>query len=453
MNGKTHKENVLKTGKPEELPDKFVLSRHEINIKERNKKVIVEDDICKISLSNNEYVLIDNFVWDIIKNYWISPGGKYPKIDVNKTYSLHRFIYYNIFNRVPRIGYQIDHKNRSKLDVTIKNLNEVLADTNNRNKEKVKNCTSKYSGVARKGKKWRCQIVFNKQTIAFLYDNELHAAYHYNLLIVEYGLDHCSPFNDVEKPEDFIIKTNRPKNRPIFQKNDKFYYKIGDDKNSILYDTYEETLEQRDLKLKEKKDKNKNDKFNEIDNLPILRNELNEPIIHLSTKNKSGQVKNVTIKIDAHRYHEVLKLGIGLRKNYVNVNKYNMVLSRYLINCTDKLKQVDHKDGDVYNYQMNNLRAVTILQNNQNKGAMPKSSSKFVGVYKSTNDKWRTKIGKKDYGMYATEYEAAMARDMKAYELNLLGNMYRINLPDELQINLFLKALKEENFQFNYLFY
>ena len=46
-----------------------------------------------------------------------------------------------------------------------------------------------------------------------------------------------------------------------------------------------------------------------------------------------------------------------------------------------------------------------------------------------------------------------MERDMEAYNLNLDGNMFRINLIEELQVNLFIKSLKEENFQLNYLFY
>jgi len=54
---------------------------------------------------------------------------------------------------------------------------------------------------------------------------------------------------------------------------------------------------------------------------------------------------------------------------------------------------------------------------------------------------------------YHTEYEAVMFRDMKVYELNLMGNYYKINLPVELQVNLFIKSLSEDMFDFNYLFY
>lgn len=42
---------------------------------------------------------------------------------------------------------------------------------------------------------------------------------------------------------------------------------------------------------------------------------------------------------------------------------------------------------------------------------------------------------------------------MQAYKYNLEGNLYRINLPEDLQVNLFIKALSEEHFNFQYLFY
>lgn len=49
------------------------------------------------------------------------------------------------------------------------------------------------------------------------------------------------------------------------------------------------------------------------------------------------------------------------------------------------------------------------------------------------------------------EYDAAIDRDMKAYEINLLGNYYKINLLEDLQVNLFIKSLSEE--YFNSLYY
>lgn len=221
-----------------------------------------------------------------------------------------------------------------------------------------------------------------------------------------------------------------------------------------MFNSYEEAYEKRLLHLNDIKNKKIEVKNNQIDTLPILRNDKNEPIINLSTKHKSGKITNVTIKVDAHRYHELLKLGLSLTAEYVSVYKYKMVLSRYLLNCTDKLKVVDHKDGDVTNYQMNNLRIITVTQNSQNKGTSHRSVSKYVGVsFDKKKHKWRGYIKEKTFGSFDDEYSAAMARDLKAYELNLFGNMFRINLPDELQVNLFLKAMKENHFQLNYLFY
>ena len=167
----------------------------------------------------------------------------------------------------------------------------------------------------------------------------------------------------------------------------------------------------------------------------------------------------VTITVDAHRYHELKMYTITPTKGYANisVNGKNMPLGRYLMDCTDSKKHVDHKDRDPTNYQINNLRIVTPEQNEQNKSSKPGSSSRYVGVtYNTDCNKWQANIKykkTKQTSIHVTEYMAAMVRDMYAYKLNLLGNLFNINLPDELQSNLFIKSLSENSFDFNYLFY
>jgi hypothetical protein len=406
-----------------------------------------------VILNDKTKILVNDFIWDLIKNYQIT-AGKYPKIDINqKSYLLHRYVYYCLYHRSPRPGYVVDHVYGDTLDITIENLREFTNGENNRNCKKIDNCTSKFHGVSyiKARDKWQCELYVNNKTINYRYNNELHAAYHYNLLIKQYKLEYCSPLNNIKKPDDFILKINQPKTRTlpecIHEKKGGFCYRILDTYSSP-FNTIEEALDA----LQKKRNEKIQAKILEIESLPILRNDQGQAIIHLSTTNKKGVTKQFTISVDSHKYHELLTLGLSMRKDYVHISKINMSLSRYLTNCTDKKKVVDHRDCNKLNYQMNNLRIITTRQNSQNRLAMPDSTSKYVGVSKS-HDSWASSIGGKMIGHYSTEYEAVTIRDMKAYELNLAGALYKINLPAELQMNLFIKAMNEDNFQLDYLFY
>lgn len=452
LTGVAHENRVLASGTVEDYSI-FHLTVAQRSIMDINENVVIQNNICTVTLPKGSIVLIDDYVWDIIKNYSIY-SSTYPMITVGtENYRLHRYIYYNVFSRPMRPKYQVDHKNQNVIDATTDNLREFTHGEQSRNRGKIENCTSEYYDVSfhKNRNKWQFHIPFNGTDISYRYHDQLHAVYHRDLLIKEYGLDYCTQMNNIEKPDDFIPHIKKIKNRGlpdcIFDKKGGYCYRLHD-KYSNPFVTIEEALdalnEQRSVEAQEKIDK--------ILEPPILRNANGNAIINIFHTSKLGITTQFSILVDTHLYHELLLLELGMRNNYVHISKLNISLSKYLTKCTDPLKVVDHRDGNTSNYQLNNLRPVTIEQNAQNKLSRPNSSSIYVGV-SIAHGLWSANIKRTYLGRHLTEYDAVIIRDMKAYELNLLGNMYRINLPVELQMNLFIKALNEEHFQFDYLYY
>lgn len=92
---------------------------------------------------------------------------------------------------------------------------------------------------------------------------------------------------------------------------------------------------------------------------------------------------------------------------------------------------VDHIDGNGLNNRRCNLRVCNYQQNAANTGPRG-GTSRFVGV-RRRGDKWEAGVqcrGKYYHlGTFATEIEAAKARDRKAYEL--WGPYAYLNFPED----------------------
>tara|TARA_R110000803_G_scaffold179392_1_gene241790 strand:+ start:872 stop:1351 length:480 start_codon:yes stop_codon:yes gene_type:complete len=112
----------------------------------------------------------------------LKPNKGYIRININnKLYYLHRIIY-KYFNEDWDITYstnnQIDHININSLDNRIENIRVVNNSQNQRNKNKKKNCSSKFIGVCwhKKNRKWRAKITINgKDKHLGTFDNEEEA--------------------------------------------------------------------------------------------------------------------------------------------------------------------------------------------------------------------------------------------------------------------------------------
>jgi hypothetical protein len=105
--------------------------------------------------------------WNCCSNNKTNKNG-YINIGINKKlYYLHRLIYkyHNEDFDLTDISHnnQIDHININPLDNRIENLRAVNHSINQRNKNKSKNCSSKYIGVSwsKANSKWLSQIKIN----------------------------------------------------------------------------------------------------------------------------------------------------------------------------------------------------------------------------------------------------------------------------------------------------
>lgn len=93
----------------------------------------------------------------------VSPITGYMHVTIkNRTYLLHRIIWFWIFGIWPK---QVDHKNKIKTDHAIHNLRDCTSLSNHRNKNTPKNNRSGFKGVefVKRQNKWRARVSVNYQ--------------------------------------------------------------------------------------------------------------------------------------------------------------------------------------------------------------------------------------------------------------------------------------------------
>jgi hypothetical protein len=105
-----------------------------------------------------------------------------------------------------------------------------------------------------------------------------------------------------------------------------------------------------------------------------------------------------TWSLDDHGYIKSRKMGL---------------LSRWLMQCDDSSKVVDHIDRCRTNNCRSNLRVVTYSVNAYNRTRDPRHTNKYLGVV-PWKGKWRVRLRNICYGTYNTQEHAAMAYDHHA---------------------------------------
>jgi hypothetical protein len=394
----------------------------------RNKKGNI---ICETFVDKDVYYHIIN------NNFKLSYSSNYARINyminnIKNTCLLHHYIYYIYFINDKSPNMVIDHINNDKLDNRIHNLREITQSDNNRNKLKSINASSQYYGVKKHYNKWQCCVNYNDIKYTYVYENEIHAAHHYDLMIKEFNLQ-FNKLNNVDKPEDFVLKVKRVKNKldnlPLgimYASKNTFYYKINC-KKICGFKTVNDAVESRNKYLEEKRMK----KVQSLQS-PIKRNDKNIAIIKLYKKKKEiGE-----ILVSDEDYYKVISHKWNLPDKYVmgHVNNKPVMLSRFIMNCNDANLVVDHIDGNTLNNTRNNLRILTTLENSQNKSKKKNTSSQYIGVsYVKSRKKWLSQLVSKGkplfFKYFNSELEAAQYRNNFILELNKTDqSYYKINI-------------------------
>lgn len=107
-------------------------------------------------------------------------------------------------------------------------------------------------------------------------------------------------------------------------------------------------------------------------------------------------------------------------------------IAYFMHHGVEAVGEVDHINGDRADNRACNLRDTSVSQNRRNVPSHTDAASKFIGVARARNSRWRAYCSDQSgrfvsLGQYATEEEAARARDRYAHAQ--FGEYVRLNLP------------------------
>jgi hypothetical protein len=321
---------------------------------------------------------------------------------------LHRFIM-----KATKQDSLIDHINGNKLDNRKVNLVFSNPVKNVQNRNKKKNCTSKYIGVNydKKINKWRCSIKINTKSKCIRFDDEEHAAYWYDQLALAMHGPYAK-INNLGKPDNFIEPIEKQKELPKgirLTRVGTYQARITIDKKTITVGSFE-TLDQARDALERKKKELELNKQQKILLQQIIRNEDKIAIINNNL-------------VDDDKYHDLVKYKWILNNGYyqANINGKIIKMHRYIMNAKDG-EIIDRINNNKLDNRIINLRNSTFSLNSYNKEKKNNMTTDYIGVclYKKTG-KFKAGISKDNIyyylGYYDTPEKAAIEYNKKAIEL------------------------------------
>lgn len=354
----------------------------------------------EILLSNEDFNNLQNVKWKVIK----PDNDVYFQIH-KKEYILDLYIYQEILKLTIQKDHIIEHINNNNLDNRRENL-IVVYYPNQLNKN------SKYNGVSfnKNNNKWLSSIIINNKIVSSCYENEIDAAYQYDLYVEKYNLYYKK--NNIAKPNNIteIFKNNNYLASGIVKYKNKYkiYIDINNKKYNIEICETCETLEIA-IKIKSIVENIKTKKYDllcEIKSCNKYKNEEGNYIFIISNKE---------VIIDKNMYFNMYKYNWYINKEG-NIRCKEYLLSRFILKC-DKTLIVDYINGNILDNRKCNLRIITQKQNTINKRERINKSCKYIGVnYNYNKKKWIAEIQindiKRYLGEFDNEIEAALIRDI-----------------------------------------
>lgn len=261
----------------------------------------------------------------------------------------------------PKQGYVVDHANRIKNDNRRCNLRHITSSENAQNQNG--RGVSHYKNVTPRSGKWAVQVQkHGVSKYGGLFDDELHAAYQANCLMKElYGdtanLNCDEEGNEIEKPQGFEIKEERPLPKHIYRRKALYAAIITTHGKTFRRST--ETIEDAVKALKEAEDFKKSIRLKKEAKVHTEIQQKYDDYYVCTTTNKK-----YTFKISRREYEKIklfkcYKSGTdGAIILFVGGGRKE-VLHRYLLDATCNGKRVIHLNGDVtdnryYNLKMDN---------------------------------------------------------------------------------------------------
>lgn len=120
-------------------------------------------------------------------------------------------------------------------------------------------------------------------------------------------------------------------------------------------------------------------------------------------------------KLLGHRWFCSNQKGLlYARRNVRGQKNKKILMHREILGLNDPKVYVDHIDGNGLNNQRSNLRICNQQQNMANRRKILKGSSQYKGVSRRGKN-WRVIVGRKSYGTFPCEKEAAIAYNFIAF--------------------------------------